>query len=56
MAADAIRYVPEDFMKDTTHLSKKFAEYIRPLLVMRKDLKITDGLFESASFKYKKVD
>ena len=56
MAADAIRYVPEDFMKDTTHLSKKFAEYIRPLLVMRKELKITDGLFESASFKYKKVD
>ena len=56
MAADAIRFVPEDFMKDTTHLSKKFAEYIRPLLVMRKDLKITDGLFESASFKYKKVD
>ena len=56
MAADAIRYVPEDFMKDTTHLSKKFAEYIKPLLVMRKDLKITDGLFESSSFKYKKVD
>jgi 6-phosphofructokinase 1 len=55
MAADAIRYVPEDFMKDTTHLSKKFAEYIKPLLIMRKDLKITDGLFESSSFKYKKV-
>ncbi len=56
MAADAIRYVPEDFMKDTTHLSKKFADYVKPLLVMRKELKITDGLFESSSFKYKKVD
>jgi hypothetical protein len=50
--ADKTKQLPQEFLDDTKHMSKKFRDYIEPLLMVTKQRHIYEknGIYKSARF------